>query len=132
MESIQQKILVFVNSVINCIDTGNTTFIDLYTITDIEAKKLGEVAGEDFRGYIRTLDAAGIKHALKHTNLSASDLLLIPFIVSEYDNIGYGTKPNTIVYTKLIGDKYFYVEEIRVGRKKLVIKTLYKTKKRQP
>ena len=127
----QEKILEFINKVINSKDVGNNTFLDLFVIPENEIKKLSKVVGFDLKGYKRTLDASGIIHALKHTNLNPEDLLLIPFIVSEYDNIGYGTKTNTIVYTKLIGDKYFYVEEIRKGRKKLVIKTLYKIKKRQ-
>jgi hypothetical protein len=57
-------------------------------------------------------------------------LLLIPFIIENYDFIGKGKEDNTIVYKKIINQEYYYVEEIRTGRKKLALKTLYKHKKR--
>jgi hypothetical protein len=111
--------------------SGNKNYIDFGALTKKEVTELSEIAGVNLDGYVRTLDAAGIIHALKHRNIDEADLLLIPFIVANYDIIGYGTKDNTLVYKKLIGQEYFYVEEIRKGRKKLVIKTLYKRKKRQ-
>jgi hypothetical protein len=78
---------------------------------------LSEIAGNNLTGYVRTLDAAGIIHALKHPNITAADILLIPFVVENYYIIGFGNKDNTIVYKKLIDKEYFYVEQIRVGRK---------------
>lgn len=39
-----------------------------------------------------------------------------------------GNKPFTIVYEKEFVDTVVYIEEIRTGRKKLALKTMYKRK----
>ncbi len=130
---IQNKLLEIIDLAIKSRE-GNKLFIDFAKLNINEIKELNELTGIDFTGFVHTIDSAGIIHALKHENIKSSDILLIPFIIANYDIIGIGKVENTIVYKKLIGDVYFYVEEVRKGRKKLAIKTLYKrslTKKRQ-
>jgi len=111
---------------------GNNYFVDIDLLTNKEIKEIKKITGKDLTGYKRTLDISGIKHSIKkHPNLSYSDFLLIPIIVKNYDFIGKGKKDDIIVYKKEIGNEYFYIEQIRKGRKKLVIKTFYKRKKRK-
>jgi len=127
---IQTKILEIIEQAVKDKD-GNKIFIDYAKVKTNLIKELKTLTGLDFNGYVHSLDAAGINHALKHANIKHSDILLIPFIVENYDLIGIGKEPNTIVYKKLIGEEYFCIEEIRTGRKKFTIKTFYKRKKRQ-
>jgi hypothetical protein len=130
--NVQSKILEVIDYTIKN-NIGNKKFVDFAKVTISELVLLRNLTGKDFTGYVHCIDAAGIVHAFKHSNIKSSDILLIPFIVENYDVIGIGKEEGTIVYKKLIGKEYFYIEETRVGRKKLVIKTFYKrkTKKRQ-
>jgi hypothetical protein len=125
---IETKILKLIE--ISLTESENKFFID-YDAVD---KKIEEFINKSInlkiKDFVHSVDLSGIKHALKHKNIKASDILLLPLIVSDYDLIGFGKKENTIVYKKQIGDYYFVVEEIRKGRKKLTMKTLYKYKKR--
>lgn len=130
-KNIQSNLLQFIELATNSRNAGNKLFIDLAALTIDEVSQLMKLTGKDLTGYVHSLDGSGIIHALKHPNIKASDILLIPFIVQNYDFIGQGKTDGTIVYKKLIGDEYFYVEEIRTGRKKMVIKTLYKRKTRK-
>ena len=122
-----QEILDFINVVTN---QTNKNFIDFLKIDTEQAQTIKEITGVEVKGYVHSLDNSGVLHALKHKNISVADLLLIPFIIENYDFIGKGKEDNTIVYKKIINQEYYYVEEIRTGRKKLDLKTLYKHKKR--
>ena len=122
-----QEILDFINVVTN---QTNKNFIDFLKIDTEQAQTIKEITGVEVKGYVHSLDNSGVLHALKHKNISVADLLLIPFIIENYDFIGKGKEDNTIVYKKIINQEYYYVEEIRPGRKKLALKTLYKHKKR--
>lgn len=126
-ENKTQEILDFINIVTN---KTNKNYIDFLKIDIKEAETIKELTGVDVKGYVHSLDNSGVLHALKHKNISVADLLLIPFIIENYDFIGKGKENNTIVYKKVINQEYYYVEEIRTGRKKLALKTLYKHKKR--
>jgi len=127
---IQSKILEIIEKAKE-VKGENKTFLDFAKLHKSEINELKAITGNDYTGYVHCIDGAGIIHALKHANINASDILLIPFIIENYDFIGLGKIENTIVYKKLIGNEYFYVEEIRTGRKKFAIKTLYKRKKRK-
>ena len=122
-----QEILDFINVVTN---QTNKNSIDFLKIDTEQAQTIKEITGVEVKGYVHSLDNSGVLHALKHKNISVADLLLIPFIIENYDFIGKGKEDNTIVYKKIINQEYYYVEEIRTGRKKLALKTLYKHKKR--
>lgn len=101
----------------------NKNFIDLCPVKDSKLKRMG-ISSD----YVHSIDENGIRHALKHRNISISDFLLIPFIITEYDSVKNGNKPNSIVYEKNFGDTIIYVVEVRRGRKKLTMKTMYKKK----
>ncbi len=108
---------------------GNNQYFDFAVLKEPEIIILRNLTGIDFTGYRHCIDRSGIIHAMKHANITISDLLLIPLIVKNYDAIDVGKNEDTIIYKKLIVSEYFYVEEIRKGRKKLAIKTLYKRAK---
>jgi hypothetical protein len=103
--------------------TDNKLFVNLVSADDPNLKVFG-INSE----YIHSIDENGIRHALKHKNISISDILLIPVIITSYDKLRAGNKPNTIVYEKNFADTIVYIVEIRKGRKKLTMKTMYKKK----
>jgi len=125
----KSKIVDFVVKVIG--KTGNKEYLDFGEIDSDEANQLFKVTGLNFEGYKRTLDSSGINHSIKHKNISPQDFALIPKIITDYDFIGKGRKEGIIVYKKVIDNDYFYLEEVREGRKKLVIKTFYKRERRK-
>ncbi len=93
----------------------------------------------------RTVDNYAIihtqnKHGLESREISRGqiavsidDYLLIPIIVKSPDTVTFGEKSSIgtdlIKYEKeMNGICYFYVEEVRMKRKSLAMKTLYKRK----
>jgi hypothetical protein len=125
---------------INLAAADNTihAFIDYQIISADELEKIKEETGLDLDVSKRTITTDDIRHAInKHSNdscpLQYEDIMLIDIITRQYDIIYPGgvskkTKLQTIAYEKVIGNKYFVVEEIRAGRKKLAFKTMYKKK----
>ena len=113
-------------------------FVDYQDITNDELEKIKTKTGLELNVTKRTIATDEIRHAVnKHSNdfcpLQYEDIMLIDIITQHYDvifasGISKKTKLQTITYEKIIGDKYFVVEEIRIGRKKLAFKTMYKTK----
>ena len=66
-----------------------------------------------------------------HPNITEADFCLIPMIIATADEITRGKYPNTVVYRKVLDKEYYYVECTRTGRKRLAMKTFYKTKTAQ-
>jgi hypothetical protein len=110
-------------------------------LTDQRIKQLNKSSGKDLTGYSRIITKSAVLHSLERHGPKSTDLVkiaiedfaLIPFIVKGANKISLSkskTKSNDlecVKYEKLIGDKYYYVEEIRTGRNKLALKTLLKT-----
>ena len=59
---------------------------------------------------------------------TANDYSLIPMIIAGADEIVQGKYPDTVVYHRSLEKEYYYVECTRMGRKRLAMKTFYKTK----
>lgn len=107
-------------------------------IVDLKLK-----TGLNLSGYHRILDNYSINHTLKnHGNnelelkrgqigVTEKDFLLIPQIVKT-ENIIYGglsnTKTDLIIYEKQIGSVYYYLEEVRKGKKQIILKSMRKRK----
>lgn len=107
----------------------NDKWVIFGELTESEVKKLNLLLDADVSGFKRMIDISAIKHSRKkHPNLSDSDFCLIPLIVTTADEISIGKYPDTIVYKKVFEKEYYYVECIRTGRKRLAMKTMYKTK----
>ncbi len=112
-------------------------------IDDIQAALIFEKTEIDIKGYQRVIDVYGIKHALKqHGNeqqeekrgqiaIKKEDFLLIPQIVTSENVIWAGKNrigKDCLLYEAIIDDIFYYVEEVRIGRKELALNTLYKRK----
>jgi hypothetical protein len=48
--------------------------------------------------------------------------------IATADEIAIGKYPDTIVYREVLDKEYYYVECTRTGRKRLAMKTFYKTR----
>lgn len=117
--------------------------VNISTITITEAKILKAKTDLDLSGYTRVIDKFGINHTLKeHGNektekprglipVTKEDFELIPQIVKS-ENVIYSGKSklglDCLVYEAVIEDTYYYIEEVRKGKKELCIKTMYKRK----
>lgn len=75
------------------------------------------------------IDISAVKHSRKkHPNMTEADFCLIPMIIASADEIAQGKYQDTVVYRKTLEKEYFYVECTRIRRKRLAMKTFYKTK----
>jgi hypothetical protein len=109
---------------------GRPQWVDFRSVDVTEAGKLQEAVGQNFEGFVHSIDSDAVLHIHKyHPEISLEDFEKIPQIVANPDTIQRSqTKSGrpAIVYTKKIGDNLFYVEEIRTGRKTLSATTLKK------
>ena len=113
---------------------------------DEELMTLAANHGINLRGYKHVIETTGLRHSINRhgeqsndrTPLSIEDFLLIPFIIRNRDKVNISTaitkrhEAKVLVYEKQIGLDYYYVEEIRTGKKSLAFHTLYKRKKKNP
>ena len=111
-------------------------------VVDDELLKIAAQHGIDLKGYKHVIETSGVRHSEKRHGtqsndrlpLSIEDYLLIPYIIRNRDKVEISTTKTkrhnmeVLVYEKLIGMSYYYVEEIRTGRKSLAFHTLYKRK----
>lgn len=105
--------------------------------------KAAKEKGFNIEGYSHLLDVSGVRHAfLKHgvsgleeargqEAITDKDIFKIPEIIDSFDTIDFPGKNkigrDLIRYSKRFKDgTTYYVEEIRTGKKKLAIQTLYK------
>ena len=108
---------------------------------DEELISLAKTRGIDLTGYKHVIETSGARHSesrhgkdsADRTPLSIEDYLMIPYIIKHRDIVeisNHQTKKHglkTIIYRKTVGNKYVYVEEIRIGRNKsLAFVSLYK------
>jgi hypothetical protein len=113
---------------------------------DDELLELAAKHNIDLTGYKHVIETSGIQHSLnrhgKHSKdrepLSIEDYLLVPFIIRNRDRVHISTavtkqhETKVLVYEKQIGMDFYYVEEIRTGRKSLAFQTLYKRTTKNP
>ena len=142
MSTLAQKIRVFVSN--NLLKpTSKATEI---LILDIHPKDLIEIAGGDenitikFKEYSHLIDVSAINHIYKkHGNMAKelemdqvavtiADYELIPDIIRNPDEVSVSKNKRNLlllVYRKKIDNVYYYVEEIREGKKMLALVTMY-------
>ena len=107
----------------------NDSWVILGKPSPKEAMVLNALLGCDVSGFQRMIDISAIKHSRKkHPNMTETDFCLIPMIIATADEISLGKYPDTIVYRKVLDKEYYYVECTRTGRKRLAMKTFYKTR----
>lgn len=118
---------------------GSKAWEDLGYLSEEEILLIKDKFEMDLTGYKRVITVDDVNHAIKrHGNIKVdsypidyADLLLIPHIVNNCDDLIQGEETNqtnlkTLIWIKEIGDKYYFVEEVRTGRSKLALKTFYK------
>lgn len=126
--SIEEKILQLVREA-EITEWENNRWVIMGEPTPKEIKKLNELLNCDVTGFQRMLDISAIKHSRKkHPNMTETDFCLIPMIIATAEEIIQGKYPDTVVYRKVLDKEYYYVECTRTGRKRLAMKTFYKTK----
>ncbi|MEY4876382.1 MAG: hypothetical protein RL708_1531 [Bacteroidota bacterium] len=123
--------------------TTHNKVVKLGVITAKQAELIKAKTGFNLEGYERIVDKSGINHTIKnHSNarieaargqiaVTEKDFELIPEIVQSNNIIFSGknkTGKNCLLYEAKIGDTFYYVEEIRTGRKQLALQTMYKRK----
>lgn len=113
---------------------------------DDELLELAAKHNIDLKGYKHVIETSGIQHAEKRhgsksedrTPLSLEDYLLVPYIIKERDKVEMSPQRDVmhqnriLVYTKQIGDTYYYVEEVRKKNKSLAFKSLWKRQPKSP
>ena len=107
----------------------NNRWVILGEPTQTEVKILNALLDCDVTDFQRMIDISAVKHSRKnHPNMTETDFCLIPMIIATADEITLGKYPDTVVYRKVLEKEYYYVECIRTGRKRLAMKTFYKTR----
>ncbi|MGQ7945170.1 PBECR3 domain-containing polyvalent protein [Flavobacterium sp. WC2509] len=117
--------------------------LQINIIDEIEAEFLELKTGFKLLGYKRIIDKFSINHTLKnHGNIKTEalrgqiaitdeDFELIPKIIIS-KNIIHTSKNNMgndlILYEAIIENTFYYVEEVRKGKKELCMTTMYKRK----
>ena len=113
---------------------------------DEELMDLASSKGIDLKGFKHVIETSGIQHSEKRHGkqskdrepVSIEDYLLVPFIIRNRDKVTISTSKSRrhemgiVVYEKLIGSSYYYVEEIRTGKRSLAFQTLYKRTTKNP
>ena len=113
--------------------TGNNIFLVLNPLRQKEIEELKKFFNIDFSNYVRSMDDSCVRHAEKHNNITDEDLLLGNYITENYDFVCYDTENKKVVYSKKITEKngerkFYYVEYIQTGKKRMAMKTMYKTR----
>jgi len=111
-------------------------------VDENQANRLLKYHPINLLGYKRVLDNSGINHAIKNHG-NKSDLLrgLVPITHQDFTVIPEIVKAENIImvsknkkgalvllYEYVDVDFFYYAEEVRTGRKKLALNTLYKRK----
>jgi hypothetical protein len=116
----------------------------LGVLTEAEIELIKEKTGIDVSGYTRIIENYGVLHALKHHGnkkeeelrgqiaITPEDFEKIPEITKNPDavnNVGKSKRGGIVIqFIKRIENLFFYDEEIRINKKELATKSLYKRK----
>jgi hypothetical protein len=108
---------------------------------EVEAK-VNQLIGVDVTGWQHVIDNYAIHHTMRRhgrastevprgqSPITLADWRLVPDILSAPDRILHGGQNkigrDVIVTEKRIGDHYYYVEEVRRGKRQLAAQTFYK------
>lgn len=105
-----------------------------------EAQWIQKKTGLDVTGFIHTIERDAIVHILNghgevsrenEVPITEEDILSIPKKITSFDHVKLGDrqrKNKIIIYTKRTDSTMYLIEEVRMGRKTLSIKTRYKNK----
>ena len=113
---------------------------------DDDLMRLAAKHGIDLTGFKHVIETSGVQHSVKRhgrssndrSPLTLEDYLLIPYIIKNRDELSISTsktrqrESTVLVYEKQISLTFYYVEEIRVGKRSLAFQTLYKRPSKNP
>ena len=126
--------------------SGNDAFHIYRKVDQAEADTIKQAANLDVSGFEHGIDEAAIRHVLNHHGnsetesargqvaITLDDFVKIPEITdpSKADEIDYNAKTEdglpAIHYKKRYNGHVIVVEEVRTGRKRLALKTMWKTR----
>ena len=124
--------------------TSKNKIVIIDKISDREADLIKRKTNFDLTGYIHVIDKSAINHTLKfHGSVGGglrgqiavkeTDFILIPEILKS-ENIIYSNKDkignDCLLYQAEIDSVYYYIVEIRTGKKQLAMQTMYKRKRK--
>jgi hypothetical protein len=122
---------------------NNNLFVNIERVNPEIAQQIKEKTGLDTEGYTHVIDGSAIRHTLeKHGEgketqgdqqpIGKDDFRAIPQVLRNPDNIEYMGKNDAgldlIRFSKDFNGILYVVEEVRTGRKKLALATMYKKK----
>ncbi len=123
-------------------------FYVIGSVTVPEIAFVAFVSGFDVSMYRHIVENYALQHTLRKQGnyitevargqfvVSPETFLFIPMIIASFDSLSYELLKNrhTLIYEKEIGERrYFYIAEIRVGRKKQICaQTLWVRKAKKP
>ncbi len=136
--SIKSKILEIVELAIK--NKSSNAWVDIKTLNKKEVEVLNKITKKDLTGYKRVITVQDINHVLKKHGkkskdknpINYADFLLIPDIINNPDKIYLSNERSkqsqlqVIIYKKKFFNTFYYLEEVRIGKKKVALKTLYK------
>jgi hypothetical protein len=117
--------------------------LEIGIIDEFEAELIQIKTGFKLRGFKRIIDKFGINHTLKnHGNstienkrrqiaITEEDFELVPETVKSQNIIHVSKNKignDIMLYEAIINETFYYVEEVRKGRKELCMTTMYKRK----
>lgn len=123
---------------------GNKLFSEIAPVSSSVADQVAAVIGEDVSGWVHGIDEAAVRHIIKRHGdqsiettrnqiaIQPQDIANISLVLDDPDSVEDGGKASdgtkTIVLKKKIGDELLCLQEVRKGRKKLAVKTLWKVR----
>ena len=137
--TLKQKIKQLVGEAVS----NKSSKIELGMLSESDVKLLELKTGFNLQGYKRVLDTSAIKHTLSHHGnktieaargqvaIIPGDFEKIPEILKSENVIFSGKNKigrDCLLYEAFISGTYYYIEEIRTGRKHLAMVTMYKRK----
>jgi hypothetical protein len=127
---------------------GNKAYFDLKAVTNEVADRVLEATGLDVHGWTHSIDESAIRHIFnRHGSheteqprgqlaVTLEDIERIVDVIASPDEVE-ATHPladgtEVVVFKKKLGHEVIYVQEMRVGRRKLTAKTLWKVRLMPP
>ncbi len=115
---------------ISSVMDGKAKWANFARVSSPIADRIAKELKLNVTSFTHRVEESAVNHvANKHPDITRDDWMKVPSIVESPDRISRGkTKRNldTIKYEKKIGDKFYYVEEVRQGHQRLATVTFYK------
>jgi phage-Barnase-EndoU-ColicinE5/D-RelE like nuclease3 len=117
---------------------GNDAFCDLDFVAPAVAARIERLTNLDVRGFRHTVGESAIRHVLnRHSDqkmeltrgqvaITVEDFLLLPQVFADPDEIFVGDDQNVVQLCKRLNNDLLVLQEIRTGRKKLALLSMWK------